>query len=103
MVHTVANASWEADKMYVLPAWFVKALLSIRVCKFFCFASCRLDVYINDYLEKRNLTETAKVFRLEANVSSDPVGKELHRTGNTSFSTALTYTSGCLILSDSFL
>jgi hypothetical protein len=35
---------------------------------------CRLDVYIYDYLVKRNLQASAKAFLTECKVSSDPVG-----------------------------
>lgn len=35
----------------------------------------RLDVYIHDYLLKRNLQSTAKAFQAEGSVSSDPVGQ----------------------------
>ena len=35
---------------------------------------CRLDVYIYDYLIKRNLQASAKAFLNEGKVSSDPVG-----------------------------
>ena len=36
---------------------------------------CRLDVYIYDYLVKRNLQTTAKAFMAEGKVAADPVGK----------------------------
>jgi hypothetical protein len=45
---TMAQSNWEADKM--------------------------LDVYIYDYLVKRNLQLSAKAFLNEGKVSSDPVG-----------------------------
>ena len=35
----------------------------------------RLDVYIYDYLVKRNLQTSAKAFQAEGKVSLDPVGK----------------------------
>jgi hypothetical protein len=35
----------------------------------------RLDVYIYDYLLKRNLQTTAKAFMAEGKVAADPVGK----------------------------
>jgi len=35
---------------------------------------CRLDVYIYDYLVKRNLQTTAKAFMAEGKVAADPVG-----------------------------
>jgi len=35
---------------------------------------CRLDVYIYDYLLKRNLQTTAKAFMAEGKVAADPVG-----------------------------
>ncbi|KAG6507592.1 hypothetical protein ZIOFF_032942 [Zingiber officinale] len=38
-----------------------------------CAVETRLDVYIYDYLVKRNLQATAKAFQAEAKVSSDPV------------------------------
>lgn len=36
----------------------------------------RLDVYIHDYLVKRDLKATAQAFLAEGKVSSDPVGKQ---------------------------
>lgn len=54
--------------------------MSLLVCLlmfilfFYCFVS-RLDVYIYDYLVKRNLQASAKAFRAEGKVSSDPVGE----------------------------
>ncbi|KAF6167951.1 hypothetical protein GIB67_020521 [Kingdonia uniflora] len=50
----MSQTNWEADKM----SW---------VCE------NRLDVYIYDYLVKRNLHATAKAFQSEGKVSSDPV------------------------------
>ena len=38
-----------------------------------CVARCRLDVYIYDYLVKRNLQATAKAFIAEGKVATDPV------------------------------
>ena len=35
----------------------------------------RLDVYIHDYLVKRDLKATAQAFQAEGKVSSDPVGE----------------------------
>lgn len=35
----------------------------------------RLDVYIHDYLVKRDLKASAQAFQAEGKVSSDPVGK----------------------------
>lgn len=41
------------------------------------FLGCyRLDVYIHDYLVKRDLKATAQAFQAEGKVSSDPVGKK---------------------------
>jgi hypothetical protein len=37
------------------------------------FTVCRLDVYIYDYLVKRNLQATAKAFIAEGKVATDPV------------------------------
>lgn len=34
----------------------------------------RLDVYIHDYLVKRDLKASAQAFQAEGKVSSDPVG-----------------------------
>jgi hypothetical protein len=51
------------------------------VCGFFRgsglanFWWCRLDVYIYDYLLKRNLQTTAKAFMAEGKVAADPVGE----------------------------
>ncbi|KAF8393300.1 hypothetical protein HHK36_021541 [Tetracentron sinense] len=42
---------------------------------FLLFFDNRLDVYIYDYLVKRNLQASAKAFQAEGKVSSDPVGK----------------------------
>ena len=39
------------------------------------FGCNRLDVYIYDYLVKRDLKATAQAFQAEGKVSSDPVGK----------------------------
>ncbi|TQE03516.1 hypothetical protein C1H46_010831 [Malus baccata] len=47
----MAQSSWEADKMYIL-----------------------LDVYIYDYLVKKELHATAKSFMTEGKVAPDPVG-----------------------------
>ncbi|RWW48984.1 hypothetical protein BHE74_00044899 [Ensete ventricosum] len=46
----MAQNNWEADKM--------------------------LDVYIHDYLLKRNLQATAKAFKEEGKVSAEPVGEQ---------------------------
>lgn len=35
----------------------------------------RLDVYIHDYLVKRDLKASAQAFQAEGKVSSDPVGE----------------------------
>lgn len=40
------------------------------------FECNRLDVYIHDYLVKRDLKATAQAFQAEGKVSSDPVGKK---------------------------
>ncbi|TQD71238.1 hypothetical protein C1H46_043229 [Malus baccata] len=45
----MSHTNWEADKM--------------------------LDVYIHDYLVKRDLKASAQAFQAEGKVSSDPVGK----------------------------
>lgn len=42
---------------------------------FVCCLNCRLDVYIHDYLVKRDLKASAQAFQAEGKVSSDPVGK----------------------------
>ena len=41
----------------------------------FRFYLVRLDVYIHDYLLKRNLQATAKAFKEEGKVSAEPVGE----------------------------
>lgn len=41
---------------------------------FICY---RLDVYIHDYLVKRDLKATAQAFQAEGKVSSDPVGRNI--------------------------
>ena len=38
----------------------------------------RLDLYIHDYLTKRQLHATARIFQAEGNVSTDPIGKIMH-------------------------
>lgn len=43
------------------------------------FVNNRLDVYIHDYLVKRDLKASAQAFQAEGKVSSDPVGKQLNR------------------------
>lgn len=43
----------------------------------FGFFTSRLDVYIHDYLVKRDLKASAQAFQAEGKVSSDPVGKYL--------------------------
>lgn len=40
----------------------------------FSWCNNRLDVYIHDYLVKRDLKATAQAFQAEGKVSSDPVG-----------------------------
>ena len=42
-----------------------------------CFLDNRLDVYIHDYLVKRDLKASAQAFQAEGKVS-DPVGKEIN-------------------------
>lgn len=42
------------------------------------FLTNRLDVYIHDYLIKRNFHASAKAFQAEGKVSTDPVGRALH-------------------------
>jgi hypothetical protein len=46
-----------------------------KFCAFVCLPQFRLDVYIYDYLVKRNLQASAQAFQAEGKVSSDPVGK----------------------------
>lgn len=41
--------------------------------------SHRLDVYIHDYLVKRDLKASAQAFQAEGKVSSDPVGKHIQK------------------------
>uniref|UniRef100_A0A453EA30 Uncharacterized protein n=1 Tax=Aegilops tauschii subsp. strangulata TaxID=200361 RepID=A0A453EA30_AEGTS len=43
-----------------------------NVCHVYRWRSS-LDVYIHDYLVKRNLQNTAKAFQAESNLSPDPV------------------------------
>ena len=47
----MSQTNWEADKM--------------------------LDVYIHDYLVKRDLKASAQAFQAEGKVSSDPVGMNI--------------------------
>lgn len=42
---------------------------------FYVLFTNRLDVYIHDYLVKRDLKASAQAFQAEGKVSSDPVGK----------------------------
>ncbi len=49
-------------------------LLSFGLMPVLSLEVCRLDVYIYDYLVKRNLQAIAKAFLNECKVSSDPVG-----------------------------
>ena len=44
------------------------------VCQFLGLGS-RLDLYIHDYLMKRQLHATARTFQAEGNVSTNPIGK----------------------------
>ncbi|KAL5996982.1 hypothetical protein ACLOJK_007908 [Asimina triloba] len=61
----MAQSNWEADKMYVVPAVVV------------LFFGLLLDVYIYDYLLKRNLHASAKAFMAEGKVAVDPVGNDV--------------------------
>lgn len=79
----MAQSNWEADKMYYskdfsvqLVAKFVFCYLKNNPDPYFLFSSCRLDVYIYDYLLKRNLHASAKAFMTEGKVAADPVGKK---------------------------
>lgn len=96
----MAQNNWEADKMsvilnFTISLLFIKAfgfcteqlcLFSSLYNWFYCSSiflffllfllwDCRLDVYIYDYLLKRNLQTTAKAFMAEGKVAADPVGK----------------------------
>lgn len=80
----MAQNNWEADKMSVILNatvslnFFMKRRfihLFILVLDFLILGNCRLDVYIYDYLLKRNLQTTAKAFMAEGKVAADPVGK----------------------------
>jgi len=54
----------------------VSIFLLIQVVICCCIVrNSRLDVYIHDYLVKRDLKATAQAFQAEGKVSSDPVGK----------------------------
>lgn len=44
------------------------------LCCYLNLLVSRLDVYIHDYLVKRDLKATAQAFQAEGKVSSDPVG-----------------------------
>lgn len=50
----------------------VEFFFSLLIVNLVC--DCRLDVYIYDYLLKRNLQTTAKAFMAEGKVAADPVG-----------------------------
>lgn len=52
--------------------FFVEVMVLMNLVFFF-----RLDVYIYDYLLKRNLHDSAKAFMAEGKVSGDPVGKTM--------------------------
>lgn len=80
----MAQSNWEADKMYgCLGKIFsiVDVFLSTVVCDMVCCYNLRilfrLDVYIYDYLLKRNLHTTAKAFMAEGKVAADPVGNKV--------------------------
>jgi hypothetical protein len=49
---------------------------------FFPSLNNRLDVYIHDYLVKRDLKASAQAFQAEGKVSSDPVGKYIWKHEN---------------------
>ena len=53
---------------YVVSVVYIATLNIVLGCN-------RLDVYIYDYLVKRDLKATAQAFQAEGKVSSDPVGK----------------------------
>lgn len=86
----MAQSNWEADKMYgclwkiflsMIFFAIVDVFLSTVVCHMVCCSNLRilfrLDVYIYDYLLKRNLHTTAKAFMAEGKVAADPVGNEV--------------------------
>ena len=56
----------------------VKIQTLVLICACLLCEIFRLDVYIHDYLVKRDLKASAQAFQAEGKVSSDPVG-ELHR------------------------
>ncbi|KAG6409643.1 hypothetical protein SASPL_127684 [Salvia splendens] len=64
----MSQTNWEADKMSVDLGKLCS--LGKYVCSYF---GVRLDVYIHDYLVKRDLKKTAQSFQTEGKVSSDPV------------------------------
>lgn len=58
---------------YFLIMYFSSSFIYLKhVCR---LSYNRLDVYIHDYLVKRDLKATAQAFLAEGKVSSDPVGK----------------------------
>lgn len=57
---------------YFLTKFLIFHLISDAPC---LFLDNRLDVYIHDYLVKRDLKASAQAFQAEGKVSSDPVGK----------------------------
>ena len=72
----MAQTNWEADKMWV--CFILSYFIWSDIWWFEPLVLCcitRLDVYIYDYLVKRNLQTSAKAFQAEGKVSLDPVGK----------------------------
>ncbi|KAF8389031.1 hypothetical protein HHK36_025716 [Tetracentron sinense] len=70
----MSQTNWEADKM----VWVLDRFNLLWFGFFFWlsdlgFVANGLDVYIYDYLVKRNLQASAKAFQAEGKVSSDPV------------------------------
>ncbi|RWW01804.1 hypothetical protein GW17_00035138 [Ensete ventricosum] len=60
---------------FFLPLLMRRSVLLLILESFINDVETRLDVYIYDYLMKRDLQAAAKAFQAEAKVSSDPVGR----------------------------
>ncbi|KAM7276362.1 hypothetical protein ACFE04_018228 [Oxalis oulophora] len=63
----MSQTNWEADKMVMFHA----VLLGFRAEA--SSFNLKLDVYIHDYLVKRDLKASAQAFQQEGKVSSEPV------------------------------
>jgi len=78
---TCKNKIWLLCGSLIAITYYFIIVLSTFLISFFLFLSIlgglgnRLDLYIHDYLMKRQLHASARVFQAEGNVSTGPVGK----------------------------